>query len=89
MSSQQSGSKEILTTTNIVAETVDLLYGKYADGKTKKIGIETQIARFRASLVDFLSVTGGFIVKIIICYSFICSLHTLAEGKRIGLCFCS
>jgi glutamate--cysteine ligase len=43
MSSQQSGSKEILTTDNIVAETVDLLYGKYADGKTKKIGIEVEL----------------------------------------------
>lgn len=43
MSSQQSGSKEILTTDNIVAETVDLLNGKYADGKQKKIGIEVEL----------------------------------------------
>jgi len=43
MSSQQSGSKEILTHVGIVEETVALLNGKYVDGKDKKIGIEVEM----------------------------------------------
>jgi len=43
MSSQQSGSKEILTQDGIVDIAVSMLNGKYADGKEKKIGIEVEM----------------------------------------------
>lgn len=43
MSSQQSGSNEILTTNGIVDEAVAMFNGKYTDGKAKKIGLEVEM----------------------------------------------
>lgn len=59
MSSQQSGSKEILTTDGIVEKTVDMLNGKYANGKEKKIGIEVEMPFVNKSDLQPIGFTGA------------------------------